>query len=147
MKRRSPITGGGGSSSDDIDVLRLGQAVAMLTSLLGRPRAVVVVITTWRTINVNKSTSYDTPKHLPTAYQGTHQSGERIHVAVRDSESEQITGLLQLHQERHVYGQTGGVLGVSLEDGRVQSHDCAVVAVIVEPLQPPAQRHAHPSYF
>ena len=106
----------------------LGQAVAMLTSLLGRPRAVVVVITTWRTINVNKSTSYDTPKHLPTAYQGTHQSGERIHVAVRYSESEQITGLLQLHQERHVYGQTGGVLGVSLEDGRVQSHDCAVVA-------------------
>ena len=97
--------------------------------------------------NVNKSTSYDTPKHLPTAYQGTHQSGERIHDAVRDSESEQITGLLQLHQERHVYGQTGGVLGVSLEDGRVQSHDCAVVAVIVEPLQPPAQRHAHPSYF
>ena len=46
--------------------------------------------------------------------------GEQTHGAVR--QSEQVTGLLQLHQEHHVYGQTGGVLGFSLEDGGALSH-------------------------
>ena len=48
---------------------------------------------------------------------------------------EQVTGLLQLHQERHVYGQTGRVVGVSLEDGGAESEGSVVVAVVVEALQ------------
>ena len=54
----------------------------------------------------NYTPTHCIPGHIPL--------GEQIHGAVR--ESEQVTGLLQLHQERHVYGQTGGVLAVSLEE-------------------------------
>ena len=58
------------------------------------------------------------------------RTGNQAHEAVR--QFEQVTGLLQLHQERH---ENGKVVGVSLEDGEAVSEGCVVVAVVVEPLK------------
>ena len=60
-------------------------------------------------------------------------SKKEIHEHVR--QFEQVTDIIQLHQQSHIDGQTGGVMRICLEDDRSESEGRVIFTVVIKPLQ------------